>query len=187
LTHDHRIRAAPSHDLHEPGRRCALSCKPTTHSSSLSSRSLTESPWQSAGASARRSAVGRVSASVASSTSSSAAVLDLDLTPEQLAALAHAVTAAGLERHRHQEMDVDDVLAMRRLLSLGDGFAHMAARGAINTVRLSADEARTLRGALSGWLDDIRQRGWQRDDDRDAAPVAQDILRSCWAPAGAVM
>jgi len=113
-------------------------------------------------------------------------VLNLDLTHEQLVALAHASAAARLERHRHQTMDVDDVLAMRRLAMIGDGLTHMAGNGAINTVRLGAAETATLREALSEWLEGVERRGWMRDDDREAMPVVRQVLEACGGFAGAL-
>jgi hypothetical protein len=102
--------------------------------------------------------------------------LVLDLTHEQLVALARATAAACRERHRHQEMDVDDVLAMRELTALGDGLSHLARNGACNVVSLTARETGTLRAALSGWLDELERRGWMRDDDRECVRIARAVL-----------
>lgn len=113
--------------------------------------------------------------------------ISLDLTHEQLAALAYAASAARLERHRHQTMDVDDVLEMRRLAVIGDGLSHLAGNGAINTVRLSSAETATLRTALSEWLDELERRGWMRDDDREAIPVVRQVLEACGGFAAALV
>ena len=109
----------------------------------------------------------------------------LDLTHEQLVALACATAAACRARHCHQAMDVDDVLAMRELAAIGDGLSHLARNGARNVVRLSAHEAATLRDALSDWLGELERRGWMREDERESVRVARDLLDPHGAVAGA--
>jgi hypothetical protein len=101
------------------------------------------------------------------------------LSHAQLAATGRAAGTACRERYRDDEMTVDDVLAMRQLLSLVDHLDELAATGLGATVDLTAAGLALLHDALVTWSDAREQRGWMREDERDThrtlAPVLHDL------------
>ena len=99
-----------------------------------------------------------------------------DLGHEQLDAVARTVAQARVDRHRDQEMTVDDVLAMRRLTSLGDELGALAANGLANPVRLPVGDLALLHDALVEWTERQEEQGWQRSADADALRLLRPLL-----------
>jgi hypothetical protein len=99
-----------------------------------------------------------------------------DLSHDQLAAAALASAGARVARHRDQEMTVDDVLAMRRLTSLGDELAAHAASGLVNRVELPVGDLALLHDALLEWTDGQDEQGWQRAAEAEALRMLRPLL-----------
>jgi hypothetical protein len=74
-------------------------------------------------------------------------------------------------------MTVDDVLAMRQLLSVVDHLDALAATGLGATVDLSAGALALVHDALVAWTDAREERGWMREDERDVHRALVPVLR----------
>jgi hypothetical protein len=99
-----------------------------------------------------------------------------DLSHEQLAATALAASGARVERHRDQDMTVDDVLAMRRLTALGDELGALAGNGLANRVDLPVGDLGVLHDALLEWTEVQDEQGWQRAAEAEALRVVRALL-----------
>ncbi|MCW3004444.1 MAG: hypothetical protein JWQ20_3742 [Conexibacter sp.] len=102
--------------------------------------------------------------------------VSFDLSAAQLAAAARAVEAIRLERHRHQELSTDDVLALRELTGLSDELHRLAEHGAHGTVVLQLARFVALHDALVEWLHAAEDRGWMREDDAEAHPLIAALV-----------
>jgi hypothetical protein len=99
------------------------------------------------------------------------------LSHAQLAATVGAAGTACRERYRDDAMTVDDVLAMRQLLSVVDHLDALAATGLGATVDLSAGALALVHDALVAWTDAREERGWMREDERDVHRALVPVLR----------
>jgi hypothetical protein len=102
--------------------------------------------------------------------------VSFDLSAEQLHAAARAAEAIRLERHRHQALSTDDVLALRELTGLSDELHMLADQGAHATVILQLARFVALHDALSEWLAAAAQRGWMREDDLAIHPFVAALV-----------
>jgi hypothetical protein len=102
--------------------------------------------------------------------------VSFDLSAEQLHAAARAAEAIRLERHRHQALSTDDVLALRELTGLSDELHMLADQGANATVILQLARFVALHDALSEWLAAAAQRGWMREDDQTIHPFVAALV-----------
>jgi hypothetical protein len=93
-----------------------------------------------------------------------------DLGDEQLAASAHAVTAAA-GHFRNAELSVDDVIELRELTALSDELAVLALRPGICTVVLRPARLTAYRDAIALFIETRDAAEWVREDDR--APLAR--------------
>jgi hypothetical protein len=99
-----------------------------------------------------------------------------DLGHELLAAVALAAAGARVDRHRGQDMTVDDVLAMRRLTTVGDQIGSLAANGLANPVVLAVGDLALLHDALVEWSEAQEAQGWQRAAEADALRTLRPLL-----------
>jgi hypothetical protein len=102
--------------------------------------------------------------------------VSFDLSAEQLHAAARAAEAIRLERHRHQALSTDDVLALRELTGLSDELHLLADHGANATVVLPLARFVALHDALSEWLAAADERGWMREDDQAIHPFVAALI-----------
>jgi hypothetical protein len=102
--------------------------------------------------------------------------VSFDLSAQQLHAAARAAEAIRLERHRHQALSTDDVLALRELTGLSDELHMLADHGANATVILPLARFVALHDALSEWLAAAEQRGWMREDDQAIHPLVAALI-----------
>lgn len=91
--------------------------------------------------------------------------VSFDLSADQIASAAHAVEAVRLERHRHQALGTDDVLALRELTSLSDQLHDLAEQHAHASLLLTLARFTALHDALGEWVHAADDRGWMREDD----------------------
>jgi hypothetical protein len=102
--------------------------------------------------------------------------VSFDLSADQLHAAARAAEAIRLERHRHQALSTDDVLALRELTGLSDELHMLADQGAHATVVLQLARFVALHDALSEWLAAADERGWMREDDLAIHPLVAALI-----------
>jgi hypothetical protein len=102
--------------------------------------------------------------------------VSFDLSAEQLAAAARAAEAVRLERHRHETLSTDDVLALRALTSISDELHRLADHDANATVVLPLARFVALHDALVEWIHAADARGWMREDDQAAHPLVEALL-----------
>ena len=102
--------------------------------------------------------------------------VSFDLSAQQLHAAARAAEAIRLERHRHQALSTDDVLALRELTGLSDELHMLADQGANATVILQLARFVALHDALSEWIAAADERGWMREDDAAIHPFVAALI-----------
>jgi hypothetical protein len=102
--------------------------------------------------------------------------VSFDLSADQVAAAAHAVEAVRLERHRHESLSTDDVLALRELTSLSDELHELAAQQAHARMLLTLARFAALHDALSDWTHAATERDWMREDDREHYALVDALL-----------
>jgi hypothetical protein len=93
--------------------------------------------------------------------------VSFDLSADQIASAAHVVEAVRLERHRHETLSTDDVLALRELTGLSDQLHDLAERQGHAGLLLTLARFAALHDALSEWIHAADERGWMRDEDRE--------------------
>jgi hypothetical protein len=98
-----------------------------------------------------------------------------DLGDEQLAASAHAVTAAA-ERFRVAELSVDDVIELRELTALSDELADLALRPGLRTVVLRPARLTVYRDAVARFVETRDEAEWVREEDREALGRVRALL-----------
>jgi hypothetical protein len=98
-----------------------------------------------------------------------------DLGDEQLAASAHAVTAAA-DRFRNAELSVDDVIELRELTALSDELADLALRPGMRTVVLRPARLTVYRDAVARFIESCDEAEWVRDEDREALARVRALL-----------
>jgi hypothetical protein len=99
-----------------------------------------------------------------------------DLSSEQLGAAAYAVGEMLLERHRGQDLEIDDVLALRELTSLRDELARLAEAQANATVLMTLSRLIAFHDAADEWVTSRTGRDWLRNADEDALPFVGGML-----------
>lgn len=99
-----------------------------------------------------------------------------DVTTAQLRAASHAVGAMVLERHRGQDLELDDVLALREVTGVRDELDHLADAGGHATVVLPLARFIVLHDAVHEWSESRTGRGWARSDDQAALELVHAML-----------
>jgi hypothetical protein len=94
-----------------------------------------------------------------------------DLSDEDLAASAHAVTATSSERYRTPTLSVDEVLEFRELTALTDELADLGRRPGMHTLVLRPARLAAYHGALARFVESRDEAEWIRDEDRE--PIAR--------------
>jgi hypothetical protein len=102
--------------------------------------------------------------------------VSFDLSAEQLHAAARAAEAVRLERHRHEALSTDDVLALRELTGLSDELHMLAEHGANATVVLPLARFVALHDALVEWVHAAEDRGWMREEDQAIHPFVAALI-----------
>ena len=97
-----------------------------------------------------------------------------DLSPEELAAAAHAVAATSGERFRTTELSGDDVVEMRELTALSDELGDLS-RGA-STVVLKPARLSALRDAVAVFVESRERAEWIREEDRQPLALLREML-----------
>jgi hypothetical protein len=97
-----------------------------------------------------------------------------DLSPEELAAAAHAVAATSAERFRISEMSSDDVLELRELTALADELGELA--GGASTVVLRPARLSALRDAATAFVESRERAEWIREEDRQPLALLREML-----------
>ncbi len=102
--------------------------------------------------------------------------VSVDLSSEQLAAMARVVEAIRLHRHQNAELSTDDVLALRELTGVSDELHRLAEHGAHGTLVLPLARFAALHDALTEWVHLADDRGWMREDDAAIHPMVAALL-----------
>jgi len=102
--------------------------------------------------------------------------VSFDLSAEQLHAAARGAEAVRLERHRHETLSTDDVLALRELTGLSDELHLLAEHGANATVVLTLARFVALHDALVEWIHAAEVRGWMREEDQAIHPFVAALI-----------
>jgi hypothetical protein len=97
-----------------------------------------------------------------------------DLSPEELAAAAHAVATTTAERFRISEMSSDDVLELRELTALADELGELT--GGASTVVLRPARLSALRDAVTVFVESRERAEWIREEDRQPLALLREML-----------
>ena len=97
-----------------------------------------------------------------------------DLSPEELAAAAHAVAATTAERFRISEMSGDDVVELRELTALADELGELS--GGASTVVLRPARLTALRDAATAFVESRERAEWIREEDRQPLALLREML-----------
>jgi hypothetical protein len=97
-----------------------------------------------------------------------------DLSPEQLAAAAHAVQATSGERFRLGEISSDEVLELRELTALADELGELT--GGASTVVLRPARLSALRDAVTAFVESREQAEWIREEDRQPLALLREMI-----------
>ena len=99
-----------------------------------------------------------------------------DLSVEQLVAASHASGEMVLERHRGQDLEVDDVLALRELTDVRDELTRLADLGGHASLVMTLGRFIALHDAVDEWVMTRTGRDWLREADEDALPLVGALL-----------
>jgi hypothetical protein len=99
-----------------------------------------------------------------------------DLSAEQLAAASHALVEVVHDRHRHEALETDDVLALRELTAVRDEFERLVAAEGHATLVMMLARLIVLHDALDEYVAAQAERDWRREADREALPVLEAML-----------
>jgi hypothetical protein len=102
--------------------------------------------------------------------------VSFDLSADQVSAAAGVVEAVRLERHRHETLSTDDVLALRELTGLSDELHSLADHGAHASLLLTLARFTALHDALAEFIATADERGWMRDEDRGRYTIVDALL-----------
>lgn len=102
--------------------------------------------------------------------------VSFDLSAMQVSAASRAVDAMRLHRHQNAELSTDDVLALRELTGVSDELHRLAEGEAHASVVLPLARFAALHDALTEWVHLHGDRGWMREDDAEAHPIAAAML-----------
>ena len=97
-----------------------------------------------------------------------------DLREDEIAASAHAVSAAIAERFRNQELSAYDVVEFRELTALGDELSELT--GGAGTIVMRPARLSAYTHALAGFVESRDEAEWIRDEDREPLAVARGLL-----------
>ena len=97
-----------------------------------------------------------------------------DLSPDELAAAAHAVAATTAERFRMGEMSSDDVLELRELTALADELGELT--GGASTVVLRPARLSALRDAVTAFVESRERAEWIREEDRQPLALLREMV-----------
>jgi hypothetical protein len=97
-----------------------------------------------------------------------------DLSPEELAAAAHAVAATTSERFRTSEMSGDDVVELREMTALADELGELT--GGASTVVLRPARLSALRDAATSFVESRERAEWIREEDRQPLALLREML-----------
>jgi hypothetical protein len=97
-----------------------------------------------------------------------------DLSPDELAAAAHAVQATTSERFRIGEISSDEVLELRELTTLADELGELT--GGASTVVLKPARLSALRDAVIAFVESREQSEWIREEDRQPLALLREML-----------
>jgi hypothetical protein len=97
-----------------------------------------------------------------------------DLSPEEIAAAAHAVAATTGERYRMTDLSSDDVLEMRELTALADELGEQT--GGASTVVLKPARLSALRDAAAAFVESREGAEWIREEDRQPLALLREML-----------
>lgn len=99
-----------------------------------------------------------------------------DLSAAQLSAASHALGEMLVERHRGQELEIDDVIALRELTGVRDEVHTLAEAEAHARLVMTLGRFITLHDALDEFVVTRTGRDWLREADKEALPVAGALL-----------
>src|SRR5688500_2938477 len=99
-----------------------------------------------------------------------------DLSAAQLAAASYALGEMLVERHRGQELEIDDVLALRELTSVRDELQVLADAEANARLLLTLARFIALHDAVDEYVVTRTGRDWLRDADREVLPFVGGLL-----------
>jgi hypothetical protein len=102
--------------------------------------------------------------------------VSFDLSDLQLRAAEHATAELVVERHRGQDLELDDVLALRELTGLRDELARLVEEDAHATIVLPLARLIVLHDAVDEWVATRVERGWTREADDEALPFLEGLL-----------
>src|SRR3954464_11970138 len=97
-----------------------------------------------------------------------------DLSPDELAAAAHAVAATTAERFRISEMSSDDVLELRELTALADELGELT--GGASTVVLRPARLSALRDSVSAFVESREQAEGISAEGRHPRALLRELL-----------
>jgi hypothetical protein len=97
-----------------------------------------------------------------------------DLSPDELAAAAHAVQATTSERFRIGEISSDEVRELRELTTLADELGELT--GGASTVVLKPARLSALRDAVIAFVESREQSEWIREEDRQPLALLREML-----------
>lgn len=97
-----------------------------------------------------------------------------DLREDDIAASAHAVSAAIAERYRNEELSADDVVEFRELTALADDLRERV--GGAGTIVMRPARLNAYRNALGTFVESRDEAEWLRDEDREPLAVVRSLL-----------
>ena len=97
-----------------------------------------------------------------------------DLREDELAASAHAVSAAIGERFRNEELSADDVVEFRELTALADELRELT--GGAGTMVMRPARLSAYLHAVAMFVESRDEAEWLRDEDREPLAVARGLL-----------
>jgi hypothetical protein len=97
-----------------------------------------------------------------------------DLSPEELAAAAHAVASTTAERFRISELSGDDVVELRELTALADELGELT--GGASTVVLRPARLSALRDAVTVFVESRERAEWVREGDRQPLALLREMV-----------
>ena len=99
-----------------------------------------------------------------------------DLSHEQVVSAALACAAVRIERHRGDQLDVDEVIALRALTSLCDELERLAEAGGHAHVIMPLAQIVLLHDALGEWVAGRSERDKLNEADTAALPLVRALL-----------
>jgi hypothetical protein len=97
-----------------------------------------------------------------------------DLREEEIAASAHAVSAACAERFRNRELSADDVVEFRELTALADELSELS--GGAGTIVMRPARLNAYLHALAMFVESRDEAEWIREEDREPLAIARGML-----------